>query len=130
MQLTVILSMIFAIFIAVFAGLNSKVVDVNLLFVQLEMSLAIIILISAVVGAAIMYLLNMLKGFRHSRALKAEKKEKLILKKEIKNLNDVIAEKDKKLEEKDEKLEKNLNKNEDNFNQKEDNYNKNELKEE
>lgn len=103
MQLTVIFSMIFAIFIAVFAGLNSKVVPVNLLFVQLEMSLAIVILMSAVFGAAIMYFLNMLKVIRRSMELKTEKKEKLALEKEIEKLNEMITKKDEALEQSEKK---------------------------
>lgn len=86
MQLTVIISMIFAIFIAVFAGLNSTVVPVNLLVIKPEMSLAIVILMSAVFGAAIMYLLNVIKAFKRSRELKAEVKEKQTLQKEIDEL--------------------------------------------
>ena len=94
MQLTVIISMIFAIFIAVFAGLNSTVVPVNLLVVKPEMSLAIVILMSAVIGAAIMYSLNMIKAFKRSRELKTETKEKKALEKEIEALKAALNEKE------------------------------------
>jgi putative membrane protein len=104
MQLTVIISMIFAIFIAVFAGLNSTVVDVNLLVVKLEMSLAIVILMSAVFGAAIMYLLNMVKAFKRSRELKTEIKEKKALRKEVEKLTATLEEKEKSNDEIDESL--------------------------
>lgn len=99
MQLTVILSMIFAIIVAIFAGLNSNVVQVNLLFIKPEMSLAIIILISAISGAAIMYLLNIFKTFKKSKEIK--NLTKIIDKKdiEIKKLNNEIKEKDIKIEE-------------------------------
>jgi uncharacterized integral membrane protein len=95
MQLTVIISMIFAIFIAVFAGLNSTVVPVNLLVIKPEMSLAIVILMSAVFGAAIMYLLNVIKAFKRSRELKAEVKEKKTLQKEVEELKAALEEKEK-----------------------------------
>ncbi|HKL43566.1 MAG TPA: LapA family protein [Clostridia bacterium] len=95
MQLTVIISMIFAIFIAVFAGLNSTVVPVNLLVIRPEMSLAIVILMSAVFGAAIMYLLNVIKAFKRSRELKAEIKEKQMLQKEIDELKVALEAKEK-----------------------------------
>ena len=103
MQLTVIISMIFAIFIAVFAGLNSTVVPVNLLVVKPEMSLAIVILMSAVFGAAIMYLLNMIKAFKRSRELKTEVKEKQALQKEIDELKKALVEKEKEKKKKEEK---------------------------
>lgn len=102
MQLTVIISMIFAIFIAVFAGLNSTVVPVNLLVIKPEMSLAIVILMSAVIGAAIMYLLNMIKAFKRSRELKTEIKEKQILQKEIEKLKATLKEKEELTEESNE----------------------------
>jgi len=104
MQLTVIISMIFAIFIAVFAGLNSTVVPINLLVIKPEMSLAIVILMSAVFGAAIMYLLNMIKAFKRSRELKTEIKEKKALRKEVEKLTATLEEKEKSNDESDEAL--------------------------
>ena len=101
MQLTVIISMIFAIFIAVFAGLNSTVVPVNLLVVKPEMSLAIIILMSAVFGAAVMYLLNMIKAFKRSRELKSEMKEKKVLQNEVNKLTATLEAIDNSTDESD-----------------------------
>lgn len=75
MQLTVIFSMIFAILIAIFAGLNSLPVPVNLLFLKVEMSLAIVILMSTVVGAALMYFINMFKAFKNRKKIKSLERE-------------------------------------------------------
>lgn len=75
MQLTVILSLIFAIVIAIFAGLNSDVVNVNLLFTKVEMSLAIVILISAIIGSVIVYFMNIVKSLRRGKEIKQLTKE-------------------------------------------------------
>ena len=92
MQLTVIFSMIFAIFIAIFAGLNSNVVEVNLLFVKSQLSQAIVILISAIFGAALMYLLNFFKSLKKSNEIRTLKKSNAKLQQEINVLNEKSVE--------------------------------------
>ncbi|MGM0378840.1 MAG: LapA family protein [Bacillota bacterium] len=105
MQFTVILTLIFAIIIAIFAGLNSAVVTLNLLVTQFEISLAIVILISAVLGAIIMYLVNIFKSLKKSKKIKNLKKEKSSLNDKINNLHDQIVKKDEKID----KIQKKLN---------------------
>ena len=104
MQFTVILTLIFAIIIAIFAGLNSAVVTLNLLVTQFEISLAIVILISAVLGAIIMYLVNIFKSLKKSKKIKNLKKEKSSLNDKINNLHDQIVKKDEKINEIQNKL--------------------------
>jgi len=94
MQLTVIFSLVFAIVIAIFAGLNSKVVEVNLLFMKPEMSQAIVILISAIFGAALMYLLNFVKSLKKSADIRVLKKANTKLEQEKNDLNNRIKEKE------------------------------------
>ncbi len=94
MQLTVIFSLLFAIVIAIFAGLNSKVVEVNLLFVKPEVSQAIVILISAIFGAALMYLLNLVKTLKKSSEIRALKKVNAKLQQEKNDFNSEIKEKE------------------------------------
>jgi uncharacterized integral membrane protein len=94
MQLTVILSMMFAIFIAIFAGLNSNVVEVNLLFVKSELSQAIVILISAIFGAALMYLLNFFKSLKKSNEIRTLRKSNEKLQQEI----NILSEKNNEVE--------------------------------
>ncbi len=94
MQLTVILSMMFAIFIAIFAGLNSNVVEVNLLFVKSELSQAIVILISAIFGAALMYLLNFFKSLKKSNEIRTLRKSNVNLQQEI----NILSEKNNEVE--------------------------------
>ena len=94
MQLTVIISLLFAVVIAIFAGLNSKVVEVNLLFIKPEMSQAIVILISAIFGAALMYLLNFIKTLKKSGEMRILKKDNAKLEQEKNDLNNRIKEKE------------------------------------
>lgn len=92
MQLTIILSLLFAVIIAIFAGLNSSVVVVNFLFTKVEMSQAIVILISAVFGAVLVYLINIVKAFKRKREIKTLSSENSKYEKQIIELNEKINE--------------------------------------
>ena len=102
MQLTVIMSLIFAIVIAIFAGLNSSVVEVNLFFIKKEVSLAIVILISSVFGASLVYMINILKSVKLKVKSKALEKQNLLLNNEIRKYETKIEELMAKLEVKEE----------------------------
>ncbi|NLM44074.1 MAG: LapA family protein [Clostridiales bacterium] len=54
MQLTVIISMFFALFIAIFAVQNASVITINFLWYEKNMSQALVILGSTLVGIIIM----------------------------------------------------------------------------
>ena len=73
MQLGFILSLLFAIVIALFAVLNSEVVTIRLVFGQFQMSQSVVILVSAAIGAAVVFclgLVNRLKQLVKMRELK------------------------------------------------------------
>lgn len=57
--------------IVLFAVVNSESVAVNLLFAQIELSLSLLILLSAVAGAAFGWLATAIRGRRRRRALEA-----------------------------------------------------------
>ncbi len=80
MQFNLIISMVFAVIIALFAVANSEPVSINLIFRTYELSQAVVILVSAVVGALMVFVLNLLS--KAKQAMKAKN-----LKKEIKELN-------------------------------------------
>lgn len=78
MQLGFVLSLVFAVIIAVFAVLNSDVVTIQLLFKKVELSQSVIILGSAALGAIIAVLFGIFKRFKTSlkiRELKGQIKE-------------------------------------------------------
>lgn len=86
-----ILSLIFAAIIALFALNNSAKVLIDLFFVEVEISQAIIILGSTLFGAIIASIFAGVKSLK--------------LKKEVKNLNKIVSENDNKLKSSYENLE-------------------------
>ncbi|MBU5484773.1 LapA family protein [Clostridium sp. MSJ-11] len=70
MRIGFILSLIFAIIVTIFAIQNSAVITVNFLFTKVEISLALIIFISAIIGAIIVTFL----GLRRELSLKHNNK--------------------------------------------------------
>ena len=87
MQFTFIISLVFAIFIAIFAVMNSGVVAINLFFSKFETSLAIVILGSAALGAIIIYLVGTINKFKSSRKIKELEKKVLKLEGELAEVN-------------------------------------------
>jgi uncharacterized integral membrane protein len=101
MQLRFVVSLIFAILVALFAIVNSGVVIINFLFAEYPVSQALVILISATLGAIIVMLLGAVKQYKLQRKNKeqgkiVEEKEKLIEEKEK-----LVGEKEKLIEEKE-----------------------------
>ena len=90
MQINIVLTLIFAIFIALFALVNATIVTVSFLFVQIEVSLALVIIISALFGALVVILFD---SFR-----------KIKTNKTIKNLSKKVTELEKTTLESEEKL--------------------------
>lgn len=84
MQVTLIISLIFAIFIALFAAVNGGEVTINLFFWKLEgVSQAMVILASAAFGAILVYLSGMMNRFKQAKKVKDLEKNLLSLEKEL-----------------------------------------------
>ena len=77
MQKSLIFTLLFSIVIAVFAILNASPIPVNLIFSKLEISAALVILISAAFGALIIYSLDVVSRFKSRKEIKALEKELL-----------------------------------------------------
>lgn len=75
MQWSLILSILFAIVIAVFAVLNIEPVQVNYLFGNTQLPLILIILFTALLGAAISGFMAMFKTIRANKMINDLKKE-------------------------------------------------------
>ena len=84
MQFTIVLSMVFAIFIAVFALQNASIITINLLWYKLNLSQAVVILGSALFGILVMIPFDVVRRIRNSIKI-AELKNK------IKNLDQEIS---------------------------------------
>ena len=97
-QWTLILGLLFAIIIAVFATVNIDKVPVNYIFGEAQWPLVLVILGSALLGALISACFSMIRIFTQSRQLSQVKKqlherETIVVAKdmEIARLNDELA---------------------------------------
>lgn len=81
MQKNLIIILVLSIFISLFAILNAGAVPINLFFTSLEISVALVILISATIGAVIVFSLDTASKYQYRKKIKetqkyAEKLEK------------------------------------------------------
>lgn len=71
MQKNILIMLVFSVFIAIFALMNSEIVPVNLVFVELNLSAALVILISATIGAVIIYSFDAVVIYKLRKKIKA-----------------------------------------------------------
>lgn len=80
MEFKFVISLIFAVLVAIFAIQNAGSVEVKFFFAEFSISQAVVILASAVVGALIAFLLGLVKQIRQNIKVKQLTKEINILK--------------------------------------------------
>ncbi|WP_099191373.1 LapA family protein [Tepidibacter mesophilus] len=100
MQLGFIISLIFAILVALFAVQNSGSVVISFLFAEFNISQALVILISAALGAIIVMLLGFIKQIKLKLKIKEQSKKIKSLEEENKLCNNKIEEFENNLDEK------------------------------
>ncbi|NBG88904.1 LapA family protein [Isachenkonia alkalipeptolytica] len=88
MQKNLIITLILSIFIALFAILNAGAVSINLLFTTLEISAALVILISATIGAVIVFFLDTASKYRYRKQIKESQKHSEKMEKEKEELEE------------------------------------------
>lgn len=88
MQKNIIITLILSVFIAVFAILNSAAVPVNLVFTTINLSAALVILISACVGAIIVYSMDALAKRKTKKIIKENEKTIVRMTTEFQQLRD------------------------------------------
>lgn len=86
MQLTIVISLIFAVFIALFAVQNAGVVVINFLWYTISMSQAVVILCSALIGVFIMLPFDAIRTIKHKLKMKELTSENKRLRDELKKL--------------------------------------------
>lgn len=84
MQLTIVISLVFAVFIAFFAVQNAGVVVINFLWYTISMSQAVVILCSALIGVLIMLPFDAVRTIKHKIKVKELMGENKKLKEELK----------------------------------------------
>ncbi|KPU45505.1 hypothetical protein OXPF_07380 [Oxobacter pfennigii] len=92
MAVRFIVSLVFAILVAIFALQNSGSVTIKFLFFQSNISQALVILISAVVGAIIVLILSTIAQIKLNHTVKSSAKAITALEEEKKLLSDKIDE--------------------------------------
>lgn len=75
MEKGVVSSLIFAVIIGIFALKNGAPVTVDFIFTKVELSQSIVILISALLGAIIIFLITLVKSIKKNREIKRLEKE-------------------------------------------------------
>lgn len=90
MQLYVVLTLIFAILITLFAIFNAEVILVNFLFAEVDMPLALVIIGSALVGAIAMLIFDTFRRIKSGKNIKD-------LKKQLDSHQKIMQEKDGKI---------------------------------
>ena len=91
-QFLFIISLIFAVFIALFALTNGDPVSVNLFFYEVDSSLALVILSSAVLGAIIVGFLGIAQYFKLRMEIRRLNKEGQDLTKKNQELEKLVKE--------------------------------------
>ena len=95
-----VLALIFALIVAVFALQNAGAVDISFLTLELTISQALVILISAVFGALVVLLLSLVRWIKNQGKLKNLLKSVASLEQENKQLKLKLEEKNNSLTEK------------------------------
>lgn len=90
MQSGFIFSLIFAVFIGLFALKNGGPVSIDLFFTEIRLSQALVIIFSALLGALVIYLLNFFKILHFKREIKSLNKKQESIDSDMQVLNNKI----------------------------------------
>lgn len=90
MQSGFIFSLIFAVFIGLFALKNGGPVTIDLFFTEIVLSQALVIIFSALLGAIVIYFLNFFKILHFKKEIKTLNKKQESIDEDIKVLNNKI----------------------------------------
>ena len=102
MQVYIVLILIFAIIITLFALFNSVVVPVSLLFFEVEVSLALVIIISTLIGAVLVALIGTARKVKSGKEIKGLQKKSTELEKQIAIKDEALKQRDNVIAQKDE----------------------------
>lgn len=81
-----VLALVFALIVAVFALQNASAVDISFLNLELSISQALVILLSAVFGALVVMLLSLIRWIKCQSKIKSSAKTITALELEVKQL--------------------------------------------
>ncbi|MDH8677136.1 lipopolysaccharide assembly protein LapA domain-containing protein [Fusibacter bizertensis] len=106
MQIYIVLILIFAILVTLFAIFNASVVTVSLFFVDIEISLALVIIGSVLIGAISVVLFDSIRKIRDGRVLKEMNKKSEELEKQLAIKDEALKQRDQIIIQRDELIAK------------------------
>ncbi len=104
MHIHIVFLLIFAIIVTLFAIFNAAVVTVSFFFVEIQISLALVIIGSTLIGAVFALLFDSVRRIKANKVLKELNKQNETLKSELVLKNTLIEKQEASLIEKDEMI--------------------------
>jgi putative membrane protein len=104
LQLTYILALLFAVIVALFAILNAQAVTVDFLFGEFEVSLALVILISAFAGAIILGFLGLFRHVKTGFKLRDMQNKNKKLEERYRDMEDKLGQAEQRIQQLEEEL--------------------------
>lgn len=104
MKLSIILGLIFAILVTIFTIFNAAPVKVNLFVTDLEISLALIIIVSMLIGAMMIAVIDTVRKYKNAKDFKAANRKIEDLEKQMKIKEEALKQRDMTILQKDEMI--------------------------
>lgn len=106
MQMNIVLLLIFAILITLFAIFNAAAVTISLIFFEIEVSLALVIIVSTLIGAISIILFDSIKKIKTGKQVKDLQKKTVELEKQLLLKDEALSQRDSVIAQKDDIIKK------------------------
>lgn len=104
MQAYIVLMLIFAIFVTLFAIFNATAVTVSFIFAEMEVSLALVIIGSALLGALLVMLFDAFKKLKTSKIIRESNKKVQELEKQLVLKDEALRQRDNMIAQKEDQI--------------------------
>lgn len=104
MQAYIVLMLIFAIFVTLFAIFNATAVTVSFIFTEMEVSLALVIIGSALLGALLVMLFDAVKKLKTSKIIREANKKVQELEKQLVLKDEALRQRDSMIGQKEDQI--------------------------
>ncbi|MCA0386661.1 MAG: lipopolysaccharide assembly protein LapA domain-containing protein [Firmicutes bacterium] len=104
MQAYIVLMLIFAIFVTLFAIFNATAVTVSFIFTEMEVSLALVIIGSALLGALLVMLFDAVKKLKTSKIIREANKKVQELEKQLVLKDEALRQRDSMIAQKEDQI--------------------------
>jgi len=104
MQAYIVLMLIFAIFVTLFAIFNATAVTVSFIFAEMEVSLALVIIGSALLGALLVMLFDAVKKLKTSKIIRESNKKVQELEKQLVLKDEALRQRDSMIAQKEDQI--------------------------